>query len=215
MMRSKVKGKLLFLIFTILLGLVLLFSMIPIRAHQQISKHINSEETFNIDNTNSTQRLFQKWPEYIGSTWNVSIFLSPNSTSGVKFVFGTNFGYYYSYWEGPKEFEVHPNETYNAIYVQHYESDAVVDWWMDYSLLEPTKNASGEYAIQKTNAGYLANVGTGETYIENITAWLLSQSKSMTTSSTTIPSTHTSPSIGLATILVGATIVISRRVRKR
>jgi hypothetical protein len=143
----------------------------------------------------------------------LSISLFSNSTSGVHFVFGADF--YYTYWEGPKEFDLAPNESYNAIYVQHHVSDNGAPFWIDYSLITPTLNASGIFSIKRIFSGYSLNPGTGTIYIENITAWLLSQSKSTTTSPTSPPSTHTTTSIGLATTLVGVTIVFLRRMKNK
>jgi hypothetical protein len=152
---------------------------------------------------------------YVGSTWNVSIFLFPNSTSGLKFQFGTIFGGYYSYWEGPREFEVTPNQNYTVTYIQHHQSDAVVEWFLNYTLLESSMNASGTYSFFQTNYGYPAAIGTGEIYVVNITAWLETRDLTTSTTSTTTTTTESTSSLGFITILLGITVVQLRRRPKR
>ena len=214
-MKVKLNVKFFLLVVVMSFGLLTLLPWLSVSTSQPNSIKGTLNEAFSIGKTNSSTRLLRQSPVpgHIGSTFNLSISLSSNSTSGVHFVFGAYD--YYAYWEGPKEFDLAPNESYNAIYVQHFASDAGAPFWIDYSLTTPTLNASGMFSIKRIHVGYFVNVGTGELYIENITAWLLSQPKSTTTSSTTTPSTHTTTSIELATILVGVTVVFLRRIRKR
>ena len=214
-MRVKLNLKSFLLVVVMSFSLLTLLPWLSVSTSQPDSIQGTLDEIFSIEKTNSSTRLLRQSPVpgHIGSTFNVSISLSYNSTSGVHFVFGADF--YYDYWEGPKKFDLAPNESYNAIYVQHHASDNGAPFWIEYSLTTPTLNASGMFSIKRIHVGYFLNPGTGTIYIENITAWLLSQSKSMTTSSTNTPTTYTTTSIELATILVGVTIVISRRIRKR
>ena len=138
---------------------------------------------FSVSNTTSSVRLLEQSAElpYLGKTWNVSIHILPNSTSGVSVEFNAHnkhFGNPAQFtWEGPEIFEIAPNETYNTKYVQHMVSDDMGSWWLDYRLLDPTKQANGVYSIHVTNVGYYVDIGLGNLYKSDITDWLLSQNQ--------------------------------------
>ncbi|MHA1996349.1 MAG: hypothetical protein ACW97Z_17600 [Candidatus Hodarchaeales archaeon] len=182
--------------------------------------------TFTITNTTSSQRLFEDGdhPSHIGITWNVSISTNSNSTTSLNFTFNAT----YPTWEGPKSFELAPGTSFNAIYVQHLVTDAVGRWWIDYSLNDSTKSGSGSFSVQLTNPGYDVDRGTGEIYIENITAWLETQSQAKSTTSTSMSSsttesttdtttttTSTTTPVRLMTIVLGITIIFVRRRKGR
>jgi hypothetical protein len=208
-------------------GFLVFSSYLSGSAVHPYSISVKMDNFFSLHSSNSTKRLFEEFPSpnYLGSTWNILISLHSNSTTGVRFTFG---GGTFDYWEGPEEFEIIPNGNFSATYIQHYVSDFLVPWGLDYSLLDPAKNASGTFSVQQTNQGYYLNPGTGTIYISNITAWLESRSQttsppsssmsSSTTESTIDPTTTTTVTttpVRFMTIVLGITIVLVRRRKGR
>ncbi len=182
--------------------------------------------TYSITNTTVSQRLYEDSDDvsYLGRTWNISISLNTNSTTNINFTFGAT---YYSKWEGPKSFTLIPGATIHAIYVQHFVTDAVGHWWLDYSLSNSSKHGSGIFTIQMTNPGYYVYHGLGEVYASNITAWLETGRNSKSTSDTTpitnsstmttdtTKTTTTATPVRFMTIVLGITIIFVRRRKGR
>ncbi len=109
------------------------------------------------------------------------IVLDAISSSSVAFSLFNGSG---KYIEGVKTFILIPNETRTETYVSHFESDGILRRFSYIQLIDGTKNASGTYLVEKVHSGYYITVGTGETYIANITQWLAEISA---TTNNTIP----------------------------
>ncbi|MHA1995275.1 MAG: hypothetical protein ACW97Z_12095 [Candidatus Hodarchaeales archaeon] len=199
-------------------GYVLLVIFFSFCHYRTIAAFYNSENTFSIANTTSSQQLCQEYDSTccIGTTWNITIYIHANSTSTINFEFyPQDPNRIPEIWEGKKSFEVAPNETYSGEYIQHVVSDNVGHWWIDYSLSDPTKKASGTYTLEKTNPGYSVFVGTGNIYVGNITAWLESQGQTthLTDNVTTTTSSIT-PFLEIMTISLSILVIGYSRRKK-
>ena len=125
----------------------------------------------------------------IGQTFNVTIILHDSSSSGINI----ELAQYSSYsFEGMEEFTVTPNETHSELYVNHFVSDLSPWFNFQYNLVIPEKNASGEFKIEQTHPGYpiTGPDQTGDLYVGNITAWLLTQSQTTTSTTQATPLTY-------------------------
>jgi hypothetical protein len=143
---------------------------------------------FSLSNTPESALLFSFGISGIGLTYNLTISLQSNSTSNVSFSIFNNTG---KHIEGWKIFTLSPNETRTEMYVSHYTSDVIPLRSAYYQLIDGTKNASGTFLLQEVHGGYnipTVTIVTGPIYIENITAWLesLSRTKSISTSQSLI-----------------------------
>ncbi|MHA2253529.1 MAG: hypothetical protein ACXAD7_24435, partial [Candidatus Kariarchaeaceae archaeon] len=58
-------------------------------------------------------------------------------------------------------------------YVSHYASDCIIKPEILANLSSPTGQASGFYKSNVTSIGYFPGIGTGHTYVSNITDWSL------------------------------------------
>lgn len=177
--------------------------------------------SFSISNTTDSYVLFENLvcTTMIGTTWNLTITVDSFSSSEVNFTFESSAR---EWFEGVKEFQVSPNNTISELYVAHGVSDDIPHFNFHYTLVESVKKASGTYQIDRIHPGYPVNVGTGHTYIPNITAWLEGQSKTTSVSTSSRPTDHdstesiaTSP-LSYTVVLIGITgIVIFHRKRNR
>ena len=139
-----------------------------------------------ISNSSSQQDLFESpiLGQKIGQTFNVTISLQGNSSSAIKIVLAS---YSVLNFEGAKEFTVTPNETHSELYVTHFVSDLSPWFNLQVNLFEPENNASGLFQVEQTHPGYSVYGGqTGDLYVDNITAWLLTQSQSTSQSTTSV-----------------------------
>ncbi|MHA2075561.1 MAG: hypothetical protein ACW97X_13150 [Candidatus Hodarchaeales archaeon] len=136
--------------------------------------------SFSITNTTESRYLFEDyiWGVNIGATWNLTIHVNANSTSAINFLLIE----YSNWWEGIRDFRIHPGQTFTNNYTQHGVSDDMPYFYFNYSLEESMKNASGTYHFTLVHPGYHSVFGTGSLYVHNITAWL-SKKESSTSSS--------------------------------
>ncbi|MHA1978568.1 MAG: hypothetical protein ACW98F_05965 [Candidatus Hodarchaeales archaeon] len=146
---------------------------------------------FGLTNTSESAKLFQKWiyTSTIGDTWNLTITLDGSSSSAVRFNLTTSgsIPQHYIAFEGTETFTVLPAESYWGLYIRHFVSDETPGFDFQYSLVEVNGSANGEYHIEQTFPGYPVNIGLGELYVSNITAWLLTYPFTTASSATWFP----------------------------
>jgi hypothetical protein len=196
-MRAKSGGSLFFLLFSLI---VVLLNPTAISGLVSESNSLGPqvlEGNFFISNTSDQKTLFQLEFLGIGVTYNVTIRLHANSSSDVSFSLFPESG---KRIEGLKLFSLAPNDSRTEQYVSHWDSDGIPPRYVFYQLVDSTKNASGSYYVQKVHSGYSINVGTGDIYIANITAWLETPSQTSTTTTTALPF------LSLETVLIVGTI---------
>jgi hypothetical protein len=114
----------------------------------------------------------------IGTTWNLTVHLFSNSNSSVNI---TAQYYYFTrdyWWEGAKFLVLHPGDTHSEIYISHITTDYPVEPIFHISLLDSEGYAQGIYNLTLLHLGYSVDVGTGELYVPDISAWLDSSSSS-------------------------------------
>ncbi|MHA1169535.1 MAG: hypothetical protein ACTSRU_17045, partial [Candidatus Hodarchaeales archaeon] len=130
--------------------------------------------SFILDNTSEQKEMVGALPPLarIGTAWNLTVSVGGNSTSGVNITFHEHFAHVIDWWEGVKMFTVSPNQTRSEIYVSHAVADFPIEPMFYCSLVESTGYASGDYQLLLIHGGYPFDVGTGETSVSNITAWL-------------------------------------------
>jgi len=146
--------------------------------------------SFSVVNTTESNYLFEDhiWGISIGATWNVSIRVHSNSTTGI---FVTFISLDPNDWTGIKDFQVHPGQTFTNNYTQHGMSDNVPYFNFNYILVESMKNASGTYNFTLVHSGYHSEYRTGSIFVSNITEWLLKkQSSNSSSHSTGTTSSH-------------------------
>ena len=170
----------------------------PSLAQEKIPYPVVDERTgqFFVANTSEHKTLNEAFYSMgIGTTYNVTITVHSNSSSGVNFS-PRNLGM----WDGLSEFQVFPNETLTTSYISHCMSDEPPEILFRYSLIDSSKNASGMYHILCVDPGYQISIGIGHTCITDISAWLN-------------PKQASSPSIGL--ILMSLVLLIVKKRQKR
>ena len=145
----------------------------------------NKSGKFHIENSSVSQELVPISGSYplIGETWNLTIAVNENSTSGIRITMSSS---YYSYhelwWEGNRNFTIEPGENRTESYISHVCTDYPAFPAFFIELLIGSKDANGTYSLILIQKGTLADIGaTGQTYIWNITRWL--ENKSQTSSS--------------------------------
>ncbi|MHA2113388.1 MAG: hypothetical protein ACW98W_18135 [Candidatus Hodarchaeales archaeon] len=151
---------------------------------RSINRDTIESDTFNLTNTSETFNLLNDWIYLmgIGATWNLTITLTENSSSAVRFNL-TEVGYISPSWlEGSREFSVLPGETQSNIYVNHFITDDTLGFNFKYQLSEPTEQASGFFHMVLVKSGYRVSIGTSQLYVHNITAWLIARSQTSSTS---------------------------------
>ncbi len=112
---------------------------------------------------------------FVGETWNLTIKVEANSTSGVEVLYEkfTNSRIMWEYWVGALEFQVLPAQIQTETYVSHIEADTTDFPYFKLVLLNGSESASGSYTKIRVFEGYfIAELGTGFTYVEDIEAWL-------------------------------------------
>ena len=122
----------------------------------------------------------------IGTTWNVTFIVNTNSTSSVSIHFShRESSTHPEYWEGQEQFIVSPGTSITQFYVSHYCGDYIIRPEILANLSSLAGQASGFYMSNVTFWGYYPAIGTGHTYVSNITDWSLSYyaSSSLTTTS--------------------------------
>ncbi|MHA2075890.1 MAG: hypothetical protein ACW97X_14815, partial [Candidatus Hodarchaeales archaeon] len=118
----------------------------------------------------------------IGETWNLTVNLAHNSSSGLEVEMWGYYLYNLTEWEGAKEFQVAVGENHSEIYISHFICDYPAFPVFDITLTNSTGLAHGTYSLKKIAEGYHIDVGTGHTYISDISAWLVHRSESQTSS---------------------------------
>jgi hypothetical protein len=172
--------------------IVLLFNQTTINGYVNVPKTIVPQylaDSFFTSNTSEQEILFPFYFMGLGAKYNITIDLHSDSSSDVSFFIFSDSG---KYIEGVKVFTLASNETRTETYTSHWESDGIPLRKSYFQLVDGTKNASGNYQVEQVHHGYDINVGTGETYIANITEWLISVSLTKTTIQTTSLSTSLS-----------------------
>lgn len=183
-------------IFLITLSLISIYdtpSLISPISNNRIAQTIEIG-SFYLTNTSENFLLLEKriYSSYIGTTWNLSIQVDINSSSGINVTLRQSQSRIPKIWEGCPEFQVNPNESRSELYVNHEVSDDLQDINFQYSLLKPSRNASGYYQIEVTHPGYPVDwdlVKTGTYYVANITAWVEKHERQSTTETSDIRTT--------------------------
>ncbi|PWI48073.1 hypothetical protein CEE45_08595 [Candidatus Heimdallarchaeota archaeon B3_Heim] len=167
---------------------------------------------FGLTNTSESAKLFQKWiyTSAIGVTWNLTITLAGSSSSAVRFnlTISGSIPQHYIAFEGIETFTILPGKTHRGQFIAHIVSDEAPGFDFQYSLVEVNGSANGEYCIEQTFPGYPVNIGIGELYVSNITAWLL------TYPFTTAGSAPSFPFYFGATVIL-LLLIQRRKMRKR
>ncbi|MHA2052610.1 MAG: hypothetical protein ACW99F_03330 [Candidatus Hodarchaeales archaeon] len=141
--------------------------------------------TFVIENTSDLHNLCGIYGSYpfVGETWNLTVVVDMNSSSGVTIFSSTYVSSYQKHWEGALEFSVFPNHSQTQTYISHLQIDTTAFPLFDIALINSSGCANGSYKLEKIFNGYhVDDLVTGHTYISNLTAWL--EELSITTSST-------------------------------
>ncbi|UCG03670.1 MAG: hypothetical protein JSW11_06715 [Candidatus Heimdallarchaeota archaeon] len=161
---------------------------------------IDEEGIFSLSNTSDRYILFKETiyanERHIGTTWNLTIEISSNSSTGVKFSFESQAT---DWFEGIKEFQVDPNKARSEVYIAHCTSDETPGFNFLYSLLSPEKNASGIYKIERIHPGYLLDEGSDQSCVWDISAWL---KRTISTSYSSIGSSQAVPSLTFILCLI-------------
>jgi hypothetical protein len=187
---------------------------------KQESRPTSGEGTFHLENTTEEKELCGIVGSYplVGETWNLTIQVAANSSTGINVSFYGHYVYNMSWWDGAKAFQVEPGTTHSEIYLSHFTCDFPAFPSFNIALQDSTKQASGSYWLEKIEKGYLIDVGTGDTYIANITAWLnemtTSSSKThLSSSSTTSPTTTSAVKwpVVLLVVILTAILRVTRR----
>ncbi|MFX0087771.1 MAG: hypothetical protein ACFFAU_19120, partial [Candidatus Hodarchaeota archaeon] len=102
---------------------------------QELKINEGEKGSFRLFNTSETRFLFGDhiWGITIGATWNLTVHLHSNSTSGILVSFLSLDPLWYS---GIKEFGVSPGQTFSENYTQHGMSDSIPYFNFNYSLIE-------------------------------------------------------------------------------
>jgi hypothetical protein len=136
---------------------------------------INLTGTFFLDNTSDQSYLCGASGSFplVGETWNITIVVDLNSTSGVNVFYSTYYAIHQDYWEGVRQFTVLPNQSQTHMYISHVQIDTTAFPVFDIALTNSSGYARGSYIFEKVFSGYyLENLGTGMTYVSDITVWL-------------------------------------------
>lgn len=182
----------------------------PVEARIVEWRPVNPENftgSFYIDNTSEQQELFTFMLFGIGLTYNVTFELHANSTTGLNISLFPSTG---KLLVGPKQIIIYPNERWTGVYVSHWTGDNWLHRYVYGELVDPEKNASGIFHVEKTKGNYLFDYGTGETYIANITEWLISSSQlSSVTTSDVVPFNQ----INIVLVIISCILLIRRKKR--
>ena len=191
---------------------------LPIRtdSFQETSSRIIETGFFSISNTSDQYTLFQETVYatvmHIGTPWELSISVSSNSSSKVAFVLLRQAS---RWFEGTEAFQVHPNETRSELYVSHCASDETAGFNFRYSLVDNQKDASGNYNITRIHFGYPVDIGSGDTCIWDIAAWLKDYNSSSTVPSVSksqpLSTNGSTPHSGIIPLSVLGIIFLKRR----
>jgi hypothetical protein len=162
-------------------------SVVPISTiqNENLGRDLNKEGTFSLYNTTEKETLCFVSGSYplIGETWNLTINLAHNSSSGLEVEMWGHYLYNLTEWEGTKEFQVAAGENISEIYISHFICDYPAFPAFDIHLTNSTGFAHGTYTLKQIAAGYHIDVGTGDTYISDISAWLVHRNENQTSSS--------------------------------
>jgi len=123
----------------------------------QKSRPTKGEGTFHLENTTEEKKLCGITGSYplVGETWNLTIQVAENSSTGINISF---YGYYVanlSWWDGTKVFQVEPGNTHSEIYLSHFSCDFPSFPSFKIALINSTKQARGSYRLEKIGKGYL------------------------------------------------------------
>ena len=109
----------------------------------------------------------------IGTTWNLTIRVSNNSSSAINVSFWNSYIREPYWWEGEKTLFIHPNETYSELYISHITGDTPLEPLFLVSLVNNTGQAQGFYNLTLLHPGYSYFVGTSRLYVSDIFAWIM------------------------------------------
>jgi hypothetical protein len=139
-----------------------------------VQREYDSSGTISLVNTTENLLFTYTKPTlpHIGETWNLTVRLFSNSTTGINVSYQNLYLLSPDWWEGQKNFLVHPNETQTQIYVSHITGDTPLGLAFYIRLLNNTQNAWGTYELTKLHSGYEFPVDTAHLYVSDISAWL-------------------------------------------
>ena len=138
------------------------------------------EDSFSVSNTIITVSIFmlEEVPR-IGQTWNVTLQLDDDSTTGVEWEAKTGSNYE-NMWEGPAQFTQTEGEIVTHQYISHVCGDNMghTGLFFGLTLIDSTGSISGSYSAELLFGGYAnpPECGTGQLIVPDISEWLASQS---------------------------------------
>ncbi|UCG00919.1 MAG: hypothetical protein JSW11_15040 [Candidatus Heimdallarchaeota archaeon] len=190
------------------------------------SSHLNGDDSRNSEtgsfflNNSEVTLIDEIWWYNIGTHWNLTVHIHPNSTSAVKITAFLDDGISLRQQKEPLSgnftFQVSPNETCSEIYVSHTACDEIHFFYFNGSLTNVSGIASGTFHFQETHPGYNPYVDTDCVHAENITLWLETRRTDyyITSESSTTIQLHTS-SFSLFTIIFTLFVIVFIKYRRR
>ncbi|MHA1941044.1 MAG: hypothetical protein ACW97P_04900 [Candidatus Hodarchaeales archaeon] len=106
--------------------------------------------TFVIENTSDLHNLCGIYGSYpfVGETWNLTVVVDMNSSSGVTIFSSTYVSSYQKHWEGALEFSVFPNHSQTQTYISHLQIDTTAFPLFDIALINSSGCANGSYKLE-------------------------------------------------------------------
>ncbi|MFX0185287.1 MAG: hypothetical protein ACFE95_19570 [Candidatus Hodarchaeota archaeon] len=160
--------------------IVLLIPFIP--PPQRVAAYLLSPtksekiSSFFIANTTEKESLDIYLPlSTIGATYNFTITVHSNSSSGIIVSILHVHVREGPIWEGPSELRLEPGRTVTVSYISHFTSWCGTDstTYFHYGLLKSSKNASGTYQLVNVHPGYpVGEPIPFHLYVSDISLWV-------------------------------------------